>query len=176
MTQKKELILQTALRLFSEHGFDTTPTSLIAKEAKVSEGLIFRHFENKDGLMQAILLLGEERIKPFIEKIIEETDPRTQIHEIIELTQNLFQHEKEFWKLQFLIKWQKKYKKTYHSSEMFERLIETGVTAFQKLGYENPVMEVKFLSTLLEGLTQQLMANQSDEAITEMVEYIKSKY
>lgn len=176
MTQKKELILQTALRLFSEQGFDTTPTSLIAKEAKVSEGLIFRHFENKDGLMQAILLLGEERIKPFLEEIIEEADPRKQIHAIIELTQKLFLHEKEFWKLQFLIKWQKKYKKTYHSSELFQKLIETGVSAFQKLGYKNPEIEVKFLSTLLEGLTQQLMTVQSDEAISEMVEYIKSKY
>jgi AcrR family transcriptional regulator len=51
MTEKKELILQTALRLFSEQGYEATPTNRIAKEAGVSEGLIFRHFENKEGLL-----------------------------------------------------------------------------------------------------------------------------
>ena len=46
----KENILHTALRLFAEQGYDRTPTSQIAREAGVSEGLIFRHYGSKAGL------------------------------------------------------------------------------------------------------------------------------
>ncbi|MEJ6750428.1 MAG: helix-turn-helix domain-containing protein, partial [Bacteroidia bacterium] len=45
MTDKQVAILQTALELFSNKGFYAVSTNLIAKEAGVSEGLIFRHFQ-----------------------------------------------------------------------------------------------------------------------------------
>ncbi len=61
MTDKKEKILQAALELFAEEGFKPTSTSKIAKKAGVSEGLIFSHFCNKDGLLQAIIKEGEEQ-------------------------------------------------------------------------------------------------------------------
>ena len=79
MTEKKELILQTALRLFSEQGYEATPTNRIAKEAGVSEGLIFRHFENKEGLLSAILALGEIRILPHVQPILSEKKPLKKI-------------------------------------------------------------------------------------------------
>jgi AcrR family transcriptional regulator len=57
---KKEKILTVALALFSSQGFDSTSTSLIAKKAEVSEGLIFRHFTNKEGLLMAIMEKAKE--------------------------------------------------------------------------------------------------------------------
>ena len=54
MTQKKENILKAALRLFAEQGYYATSTSKIAKEAGVSEGLIFRHFGNKEKLFSVV--------------------------------------------------------------------------------------------------------------------------
>ena len=44
---KKKIILETALELFSRNGYSTTSTAKIAKTAGVSEGLIFKHYENK---------------------------------------------------------------------------------------------------------------------------------
>ncbi len=49
MTEKKKKIITAALDMFSENGFKGTATSQIAKKARVSEGLIFRHFKNKEG-------------------------------------------------------------------------------------------------------------------------------
>ena len=51
MTEKQENILNTALELFAKDGYDATSTSKIAKCAGVSEGLIFRHYGSKDGLL-----------------------------------------------------------------------------------------------------------------------------
>ena len=52
---RREQILQTAVDLFSQRGFKGTTTKEIARAAGVSEAMVFRHFENKDALYEAIL-------------------------------------------------------------------------------------------------------------------------
>ena len=52
---KKNAILEAALHLFSEMGYTGTSTRMIAIKSGVSEGLIFRHFKNKEGLLNVLL-------------------------------------------------------------------------------------------------------------------------
>jgi AcrR family transcriptional regulator len=53
---KRKHILITAMKLFNENGFHATPTSLIAKKAKVSVGTLFNYYPTKEILIQAIYL------------------------------------------------------------------------------------------------------------------------
>ncbi|MEM7000765.1 MAG: TetR family transcriptional regulator [Pseudomonadota bacterium] len=53
--QKRELLLQAARTLFVERGFEATSTQMIAKEAGVSEGILFHHFGSKRGLFEALV-------------------------------------------------------------------------------------------------------------------------
>lgn len=50
----KKNIADAALRLFAEHGVAGTSTRSIAKQAGVSEGLIFHHFPDKMALLAAV--------------------------------------------------------------------------------------------------------------------------
>ena len=52
---RREQILQTAVELFSKHGFRGTTTKEIARASGVSEAMVFKHFITKDGLYDAIL-------------------------------------------------------------------------------------------------------------------------
>ena len=52
---RREQIIETAVNLFSQRGFKGTTTKEIARAAGVSEAMVFRHFENKDALYEAIL-------------------------------------------------------------------------------------------------------------------------
>ena len=52
---RRRRIMQAALLLFSEKGFDATTTREIAQASEISEGVIFRHFQSKDELYAAIL-------------------------------------------------------------------------------------------------------------------------
>ncbi len=63
-------ILETAIKLFSEKGFNGTTTKEIAEMAEVNESLIFRHFSTKRDLYGAII---EKKIEeePGIELTIE---------------------------------------------------------------------------------------------------------
>lgn len=52
---KRDAILRTAARLFAERGFGNTPTILLAQEAGVAEGTIFRHFKTKDEIFFVLI-------------------------------------------------------------------------------------------------------------------------
>jgi AcrR family transcriptional regulator len=56
MTGKRDDILSATLKLISEHGFHGTPMSMIAKEAGVGAGTIYRYFENKEALINELFL------------------------------------------------------------------------------------------------------------------------
>lgn len=53
-TDKGEAILQAALELFSERGFHGTAMPLVSERAGVSAGTIYRYFESKEALVNAL--------------------------------------------------------------------------------------------------------------------------
>lgn len=65
MKTTKDAILQVSLQLFAERGFDAVSTSMIAERLGITKGALYRHFENKQAIFDAIwnrmLALDEER-------------------------------------------------------------------------------------------------------------------
>jgi AcrR family transcriptional regulator len=51
---KAEAILKAALELFTERGFHGTPVPLVAERAGVGAGTIYRSFESKEALVNAL--------------------------------------------------------------------------------------------------------------------------
>ena len=86
---KKELILKKSLELFSSKGFKATSTRSIAVSAKVSEGLIFKHFKSKNGLLLELLKIGASKSTPEIQKIKSSDDPKSVISSCIKLFLNI---------------------------------------------------------------------------------------
>ena len=54
-TEKRRLILETALKVFSEHGFHASSISHIAQKANISKGLLYNYFDNKEELLKTII-------------------------------------------------------------------------------------------------------------------------
>ncbi len=173
MTEKQIKILESALALFAREGFKTTSTSKVAKHAGVSEGLIFRHFKNKEGLLDAIFKEGEERAKLLFANIVFETDPKKVISKTLDTfsNSNLPKEELEYWKLQYKIKWELE---MYNEHKM-EALQSALTGAFEKLGYEQSAMEAVHLLVTLDGLaTRYFLMDQFD--LAGMIAFLKNKY
>ncbi|GAB2559455.1 TetR/AcrR family transcriptional regulator [Gracilibacillus alcaliphilus] len=49
--ERKEQIMRAALRVFADNGIKLTKISMIAKEAKVSHGLIYHYFDSKEEIL-----------------------------------------------------------------------------------------------------------------------------
>lgn len=148
MTEKQTNIIQAALELFAKEGYHATSTNKVAKKAGVSEGLVFRHFENKAGLLEAILKEGEKRFKALYADIVFEQDPKLVIQRVIDLPFSINDEEKEFWKLQYKLKWEL----NQGEDQKLKPLQLTLATAFKKLEYKNPDMEALTLIHLLDGI------------------------
>lgn len=51
---KRDAILRAALELFAERSFDGTPMPLVAERARVGAGTLYRYFESKEALGNAV--------------------------------------------------------------------------------------------------------------------------
>ena len=51
----RDRIVNAALELFAENGYDRTPISAIAKRADVAQGLLYRYFSGKEALLREII-------------------------------------------------------------------------------------------------------------------------
>ena len=171
MTEKQENILKAALQLFAKEGFYATSTSKVAKLAGVSEGLIFRHFENKDGLLQAILQQGEDKLKLLYVDILLESDPKTIIRKSLELPVIVKKEDYDFWKLQYKLKWELE----ISSEKKMEPLHLALTNAFKKLNYPSPEMEAQIIILFIDGIASSLLKG-SDMDSKELVNFILKKY
>lgn len=58
--EKREAIIKAALKLFTERGFDGTPTALISQEAGVATGTLFRYFPTKEELINSTYITAKD--------------------------------------------------------------------------------------------------------------------
>ncbi|WP_148721454.1 TetR family transcriptional regulator, partial [Klebsiella pneumoniae] len=61
--ETRQLILDVALRLFSQQGVSSTSLATIAKAAGVTRGAIYWHFKNKSDLFNEIWELSDASIR-----------------------------------------------------------------------------------------------------------------
>ena len=79
---KKARIERAALTLFAQDSIDQVTTKAIAASARVSEGLIYRHFSNKEDLARALMLAIHDRLNTIIQEAAALGDIRAQIRHI----------------------------------------------------------------------------------------------
>jgi AcrR family transcriptional regulator len=80
----RDRILSTAARLFSEHGYEHTPLSQVAREAHVSKALVLWHFDSKEKLFRAAL---GRTLEPYVIDVdeLEGLDEIAQIERLVDL-------------------------------------------------------------------------------------------
>ena len=153
MTEKQQKIFDTALELFAKDGVDATSTSKIAKAAGVSEGLIFRHFTNKEGLLQAILANGMERVDEYFQSVIRVNDPKERLLMALHLPFVIPSSEYDFWRLVYTLKWQR----GSIENEGMENFRASLAEAFEKLNYANPSAEARLVEAIIDGIATEVL-------------------
>lgn len=66
MTSRRELILETAVRLFREHGYHATGIDKIIAESGVAKMTLYRYFKSKDELILAALRRWDEQSRHWL--------------------------------------------------------------------------------------------------------------
>lgn len=83
---RREQILEAAVRCFARHGYGGTTTAQLARAAHVSEPILYRHFESKQGLFLALVeRAGREAVAIFQSVIGPIKSPIEQLRALLRL-------------------------------------------------------------------------------------------
>lgn len=90
----KTLILETAMRLFTERGINGTSLNDIASEASLSKGTLYYYYPSKDGLVLDIIAINTDVITELFFAWVSSIDRRQPPEESIEeLTKSILENE-----------------------------------------------------------------------------------
>lgn len=92
---RQKLIVKNAARFFSSIGYDLTAIEMVAERSNVSPATIYNNFENKIGLLLAVLTVEGKGAKEVGEKIIAQHQPND-VSVIYRLIENYVSHPMEF--------------------------------------------------------------------------------
>ncbi|MFH0761509.1 MAG: TetR/AcrR family transcriptional regulator [Bacteroidota bacterium] len=98
---RKDRIIETALELFASEGYHSVSISQIAVKAEMSKGLLYNYFPSKEELLNAILVLGLEKIHDILARIEDELDTPEELLMYIRGGFQTMKKEPEFYKLYF---------------------------------------------------------------------------
>jgi AcrR family transcriptional regulator len=170
---RKQKIAETALHLFAERGYDNTSTQMIARDAEVSEALIFKHFGSKEQLLNFIIKSGYKRVVEHNRGMLQEKDPLQFIHRILDFPYKLVSDEPQFWKLQYRLV------DLEISMKQHERFLQPVyallIKAFSELGYENPEKETELVLLIIDSLWKRQVVYGAEDAQS-IPEFLKTKY
>ncbi len=81
LPKKEVMILNSAIKVFSEKGFSASTTSEIAKNAGIAEGTIFRYYKTKKDILRALLIqtiniFSGKLVLEGVEKILNDCDDK----------------------------------------------------------------------------------------------------
>jgi len=96
----RERIREAAKRLFAERGYEATSTAAIARLAGTSESQLVKHFEGKQGLLEAIFQYSWEQIIPALDLALESVaEPREKFRLLVEMVLNFLAKDEDLRKL-----------------------------------------------------------------------------
>lgn len=171
MSEKKDRILRAARQLFATEGYHKVPTSRVAREAGVSEGLIFRHFGHKKGLLDALMADTEEQLQRVFREVIAEADPQKVIEKTLRIPFEISEDEYDFWTLQFKLKWDAEYNHSNTDNPIVHKLEK----AFDQLQYSHPAFEARLLYQIIDGIAMSILRDgQPKEA--EYLDFLLRRY
>lgn len=172
MTDKQKAILEAALKLFANKGFDAVATSAIAKEAGVSEGLIFRHFENKAGLLDAIMQMGKEKVAEELEKLYEIKDAGQRLMALMELPFHIDEQDYPFWRLIYSLKWQNQ----EYDKDMSHPMRDLLIAALSELKYVDVQEEADLIESYIDGFATTILLKGASVNKDKLLQILRKKY
>ncbi|RDV14789.1 TetR/AcrR family transcriptional regulator [Pontibacter diazotrophicus] len=172
--KSKKILVETALSLFSENGYEATSIRQIASEAGVSLGLMYNYFSSKEELLLEIFRLGYKDIQHSFAKSGKPEGTSALKQHILQTVQ-LLKEKKHFWRLLHSLRFQRNIMApvalevqeqiNYVEAQLKDNLMEAGVHA--------PDLEAKLLFASIDGMAMHYLLNENyplDEVANQLIQ------
>lgn len=165
LNDKQRQIMEKALEVFAEKGFDSASVRDIAQRADVNVAMISYYFGSKEKLLEAIFLSHTAFMTSRIQSIIHSKtyDPLEKVDLLIDTYINVIIENKTFHRLmmreQVLMKEGPLYNYIRDMKIQNRNLIEIAVKAGQKAGIFQKHIDVSMLAVTLIGSVNHFFSN-----------------
>ncbi len=121
---KKELIINAAIKVFADKGFYTANVADVAKEAGVADGTIYLYFKNKDDLLISLFETKMEEILLRFSSLLDSTrNAEEKLRQFIHLYFQLIEEDQNLAEVfQVELRQSDKFLKDYHNQKFIDFL------------------------------------------------------
>lgn len=152
----RALILETALQLFSKHGYDRTSIKMIAEVAGISQGLLYNYFASKDAVLEAIFEQSMSDVEASFSIADAAASPGERIERLVRGAFEILKENQRFWRLTYGLRMQADVltglSKRVRKSTSFIR--DTLTRYLREAGAEKPEIEAAILFAVIDGVSQ----------------------
>jgi AcrR family transcriptional regulator len=152
---RKAHIMASAMKLFAEEGYGHVSISALARHAGISKGLMYNYFESKEQLLKEIIDSGVNEIMVYFDPNHDGVLTSEEFELFVRKTFRLMHENQEFWMQFFGLMVQPNIQEFLKSSalvDFMEQYFGMFAAYFEKMGFEDPMLEVLQLSVVIEGL------------------------
>lgn len=178
MDSKKKQILDSASHLFSTQGYERTSISQIVNNAKVSKGLVYHHFKNKEELLREIIKGSNDVMLSINTEIDKTLSPEEKLVELINKIFHQLENEKDFFRFNLTIMFQPSLRSVIHDlleqRSMF--LYNSVFSIFQNKGVEDPELDSYMFIAEIDGIVLDYLSVFDDLPLQKIKNYLINKY
>ncbi len=152
-TRRKQ-IMDAALEVFASEGYSHCSISQLAAHAGISKGLMYNYFESKESLLTAIIENGMDDIMTMIDPNHDGILEPEEVEGFIRTTFKSIRDNMQFWILFINVVLQPPVKEFLDGkpfSSVMERFAPRILDYFERMGYEDTMLEMLTFSAMMEG-------------------------
>lgn len=179
--EKKNRIIEAAVKVFAEKGFYLAKVSDVAKAAKVADGTIYLYFKNKDDLLINLFEQKMELIlQRFQERLQDIPDSVEKLHSFVDLYFTLIKEDKDLADVfQVELRQSAKFLKDYHNQKfldflaLIKSIIQEGMdNGFFRTDLNADVVKIVIFGTVDEVARQWILGADAMYSLEEAKENV----
>jgi AcrR family transcriptional regulator len=176
--ESRARILEHALRLFAEHGYEATSVRMIAQAAGIAQGLLYNYFAGKEQLLHAIFAQSMADVRESFAHAEDSQDSRPQIERLIRASFALVRQHRLFWQLSYSVRMQRAVLAglgdDLHAWTATIRATLEGY--FRAAGAAAPEVEAAILFALIDGVAQHYVLDPENYPLQAVEDALVMKY
>ncbi|WP_028115599.1 TetR/AcrR family transcriptional regulator [Ferrimonas senticii] len=180
---KKQLIIDAAIELFAQQGYDNTSINAICAHAKVSKGAVFHHFANKEELLVEVFARMALIISEINAELAPTNEGATPLAQLENLLEQIFvgmalPQQRQYYLFDYQVRCHPNLKHLLQP-QLAERdalMLASFESLLSELGSQQPRVDSLLLIAEIDGIALNYLLAADDYPLTAMKQQFINKY
>lgn len=149
-------LLDAALRVFAERGYQGARVRDIAAEAQVAAGLLYHYFPSKEAVLRALFERSTALVMEAFARVAAISEPRARFAALLRESAALVREHREFWRVSYGVRMQEAVVADLAHGIAAQSVAYVGLftALLTELGAAAPELEAHLLFATLDGVFQ----------------------